>query len=120
MNRYVFFVVAMIAITILLWRKKNASKLIKNNHIVVCGEITGVGYDRSGHRINFEYLVKGRLYKNTCDGSYKTKRRFETGKLKMLVVVQSDDFTNSRLLQDFDDHIRFDIIPKDTSGLICK
>ena len=110
----------MIVISILFWRKSNSAKLIRNNHIVVCGEITGVGYNRSGHIIHFEYYVKDKLFKNSCDGTYKTKSRFETGKRIMLVVVQSDNYANSRLLQDFDDYIRFDIIPKDTSGLICK
>ncbi|MEI2747335.1 MAG: hypothetical protein V9E88_01075 [Ferruginibacter sp.] len=101
-------------------KKRNSAKLIRSNHIVVCGEITGVGYNRSGHIIHFEYYVKGKLFKNSCDGTYKTKSRFERGKRIMLVVVQSDNYANSRLLQDFDDYIRFDIIPKDTSGLSCK
>lgn len=96
-------------------------KNISKKHIVVCGKVYAI-HPQGGNRVaTYEYSVKGKIYRageQFC--TYETRQNFEKGDSNVIVVVQSDDYSNTRIISTSDDVLKYHIVSLDTVGLRCE
>lgn len=97
----------------------NSTNLLKKNHTVNCGTILSIGRARGGLIIKYEFYTNKKLleFNSTC--TKYTQNRFQNGNTNILIVIETNNPSNNRLLESTDNFEEFNIIPSDTLGISC-
>lgn len=101
-----------------LWASKFDRRL-KHNHILVCATITNM---RAGKGVNviYNFEMKGVRYEFNKSSPKATLLNYDNGITKILVVVDRENPGNNRILYDESIYDKYDVIPADTIGILCK
>jgi len=118
-RRTIFFLIFAFVIVVGLLFNEKRKKEISKNHIVLCSEITSCYNTRGGIEINFLYDYKGKTYHRRAGCKVVTKKMFERGENKILIVTSKNDPVASFLLEDRKDFAEFNIQESDTVNIVC-